>query len=121
MLDGNWNILAVEYAGETMPGRTGSVRFGGAAFALQLEDQPPEMGQAELNSLGSPAALDLVWREDGGKITRRIRAIVRVRGRLMQLCYFPDDGPDRPADFESRATADRPPAVLIRCRREDPV
>lgn len=117
MIDGDWQILAVDYAGESMPGRNGRLQIIGARFALQMGGTPREVGAVELDAAASPATLDLVWRDGSGEISRRVRAIVRVRGQLMQFCYFPDESGARPPGFESRASEATPPAILVRCRR----
>lgn len=118
MLEGDWQILVVDYAGEPMPGRTGKLRITGSRFALQIGGAPREVGQVEWDASGQPAKFDLVWREPGGGEARRIRAIVRVRGQLMQFCYYPETGLARPVEFASTATETSPPAILVRCRRE---
>jgi uncharacterized protein (TIGR03067 family) len=114
MIDGEWRILAVEYAGEALPGRNGSLQIIGPRFALQLGGTPREVGGVELEVSATPATLDLVWREPGGGEARRLRAIVRVRGELMQFCYYPEAAGERPVAFDSNGT---PPAILVRCRR----
>ena len=116
MLDGEWQILAVEYGGEIMPGRTGLLQVIEGRFAIQIGGTPREVGSVEFDAAVSPARLDLVWRDSSGE-TRCMRAIARLRGQLLQFCYFPDNTDARPAQFESAATATRPPAILIRCRR----
>jgi uncharacterized protein (TIGR03067 family) len=115
MIEGEWSIVAVDYAGEALPGRLGSLRIVGTRFALQIGGAPREVGAVEHDAATSPATLDLVWREAGGGESRRLRAIVRVRGELMQFCYYPEAAGARPAVFESRGS---PPAILVRCRRE---
>lgn len=115
MIDGEWRILTVDYAGEALPGRNGSLQIIGARFALQLGGAPREVGGVELDASATPPTLDLVWREAGGE-ARRLRAIVRVRGDLMQFCYYPEAAGERPAAFDSNGT---PPAILVRCRRMD--
>jgi uncharacterized protein (TIGR03067 family) len=117
MLEGEWQILAVEYAGEAMPGRTGRLQIIDGRFAIQIGGAPREVGGVELDATTTPARLDLVWRDSGGDEARRLRAIARVRGQLLQLCYFPDAADTRPGQFDSAATESTPPAVLIRCRR----
>ncbi len=117
MLEGEWTILAVDYAGEAMPGRNGRLQIIGACFALQIGGTPREVGAVEWDETAAPATLDLVWRDGTGGEARRLRAIVRVRGRLMQFCYFPETTEARPSAFESRAGAGTPPAILVRCRR----
>ena len=118
MIEGEWTIIAVEYAGEAMPGRTGRLEIAAGRFAMQIGGAPREVGGVEYASDDEPARLDLVWREAGGE-TRRLAAIVRVRGKLMQFCYFPEAGGGRPTIFESRATEATPPAILVRCRRRE--
>jgi uncharacterized protein (TIGR03067 family) len=115
MIEGDWRILAVDYAGESMPGRQGLLQILGPRFALQLGGAPREVGAVEHDAEARPATLDLIWREPGGGESRRLRAIVRVRGDLMQFCYYPETGPLRPGAFDSRGS---PPAILVRCRRE---
>lgn len=116
MLEGDWNIIAVEYGGEALPGRTGRLEIVGARFALQLGGAPREVGRVEYLAGDGPAAgtLDLVWREHGERETRRLRAIVRTRGELMQFCYYPDATVARPGMFRSDGA---PPAILVRCKR----
>lgn len=118
MIEGEWTIIAVEYAGEAMPGRTGRLEIFEKRFSLQIGGTPREVGAVEYAAEAEPARVDLVWREAGGE-TRRIAAIVRVKGQLMQLCYFPEAGGGRPATFESRAVGAAPPAILVRCRRRE--
>ena len=117
MLEGEWHILAVDYGNEDLPGRTGRLQIVGTRFALQIGGSPREVGGVELDATAVPATLDLIWREPGGGEARRIRAIVRVRGELMQFCYFPESTGPRPAEFTPRSD---PPAILIRCRRHHP-
>lgn len=114
MIEGEWHILAVDYGGEALPGRDGRLQIIGPRFSLQIGGAPREVGAVEQDAAATPATLDLVWREPGGGESRRLRAIVRVRGDLMQLCYYPEAGGDRPAAFDSNGT---PPAILVRCRR----
>lgn len=118
MLEGEWQILSVEYGGETIPGRVGTLEITGARFVLRLQGLPSESGRLHLNDRSSPASLDLMWTDRAGAAPgRSLNAIVRVRGGLMQLCYVPEAGAARPGEFASRATPLSPPAVLIRCRR----
>lgn len=117
MLEGEWQILSVEYGGEVMPGRTGVLQVIGKRFAIQIGGTPREVGSVEWAVRGLAIDLDLVWRDSAGGETRRLRAIARTRGQLMQFCYYPETTPDRPDRFESRASESRPPAILVRCRR----
>ncbi len=119
MIEGEWLILGVDYAGEAMPGRTGKLQIIGPRFALQIGGTPREVGGVEFDAQASPATLDLIWRDPGGGEAKRLRAIVRVRGTLMQFCYFPANDVGRPPAFESRATATTPPAILVRCRQAE--
>jgi uncharacterized protein (TIGR03067 family) len=114
MIEGEWRILTVDYAGEALPGRNGRLQIIGARFSLQIGGAPREVGGVEQDAAASPATLDLIWREPGGGESRRLRAIVRVRGDLMQFCYYPEAAGARPAAFDSNGT---PPAILVRCRR----
>ena len=120
MFEGEWQILAVEYGGEAMPGPTGRLQIVGKCFAIQVAGTPREVGGVELDVTASPAKLDLVWRDSKGEEARRLRAIVRIRGQLMQFCYFPDLTGSRPNQFDSRASENKPPAILVRCRRNGP-
>jgi uncharacterized protein (TIGR03067 family) len=115
MIQGEWRILAVDYGGDALPGRHGRLQIIGTRFSLQIGGTPREVGAVEQNSEVTPATLDLIWREPGGGESRRLRAIVRVRGDLMQFCYYPEAVGQRPAAFDSNGT---PPAILVRCRRE---
>lgn len=115
MIEGEWRILAVDYAGEALPDRHGRLQIIGARFSLQIGGAPREVGGVEHDAAASPATLDLVWREAGDGESRRVRAIVRVRGDLMQFCYYPEAAGERPVAFNSNGT---PPAILVRCRRE---
>ncbi len=117
MLEGEWQILAVEYGGETIPGRVGTLEITGTRFELRLQGLPAENGRLTLDDRAAPASLDLMWTDRAGAPGRSLRAIVRVRGGVMQLCYVPEAGAARPSEFASRATPLSPPAVLIRCRR----
>lgn len=117
MLEGEWHILAVDYGNEDLPNRTGRLQIIGERFALQIGGAPREVGRIELDAAAQPATLDLVWREPDGGEARRLRAIIRVRGELMQFCYYPESTGSRPTDFNSRTS---PPAILIRCRRLHP-
>jgi uncharacterized protein (TIGR03067 family) len=114
MIEGEWSILAINYGGETLPGRNGRLQIIGERFSLQIGGAPREVGRVEHDALANPATLDLVWREAGGAESRRLRAIVRVRGELLQFCYYPEAIGQRPAAFEADGT---PPAILVRCRR----
>jgi uncharacterized protein (TIGR03067 family) len=116
MIEGEWTILGVDYAGEPLPGRTGKLQIIGPRFALQIGGTPREVGGVEIDAQAAPATLDLIWRDSGGGEAKRLRAVVRVRGTLMQFCYFPEADAGRPAVFDSRASATTPPAILVRCR-----
>lgn len=120
MIEGEWRILAVDYGGEAVPARTGSLQILGPRFALQVGGTPRQVGAVEHDPAAEPATLDLVWRDSAGGETRRLRAIVRRRGELLQFCYFPTETPGRPTAFESRAVGAAPPAVLVRCRLATP-
>lgn len=117
MIEGDWQILAVDYAGEPMPDRTGRLQIIGPRFAIQIGGTPREVGRVEFDAQAAPATLDLIWRDASGGETRRLRAIVRVRGQLLQFCYFPETGNARPTRFDSRADATTPPAILVRCKQ----
>jgi uncharacterized protein (TIGR03067 family) len=121
MIEGEWRILAVDFGGETVPARTGSLQILGSRFSLQVSGAPREVGSIEHNFAASPAALDLVWHHPDGREIRRLRAILRRRGDLLQLCYFPNENTGRPSLFESRATDATPPAILVRCRLASPL
>lgn len=117
MIEGEWTIVAVEYGGDALPARGGGrLQILGSRFSLQMGGAPREVGAVEQDAAATPATLDLVWRDGAGRENRRLRAIVRVRGELLQLCYYPDEGAARPSRFESRAVEGAPPAVLVRCR-----
>ncbi len=118
MIEGDWQIIAVEYGGEALPGRTGRLEIVGERFALQLGGTPREVGRVEFlpSTSPAPATLDLVWREAGNRETRRLRAIVRQRGEVMQFCYYPDASMARPEVFRSDGPT---PAILVRCKRQD--
>jgi hypothetical protein len=125
MLDGDWQILAIDYGHEALPGEGGLLQIIGSRFSLQLGGAPRTVGGVEYRAASdtaegataAPATLDLSWSDTLGAPARRIRAIVRVRGDLMQFCYYPEEGPARPGAFEARASAAHPPAILVRCRR----
>ncbi len=118
MIEGDWTIIAVEYGGEALPGRTGRLEIVGERFALQLAGTPREVGRVEYTAGVATASetdtLDLVWREAGNREIRRLRAIVRRRGELMQFCYYPDAAAGRPGAFRSDGAI---PAILVRCKR----
>lgn len=116
MIEGEWRILAVDYGGESVPARTGSLQILGSRFALQVGGAPREVGAVEHDPAAEPATLDLIWRQPDGGEARRLRAIVRRRGEVLQLCYFPTESVGRPSLFASRAAGDAPPAILVRCR-----
>jgi uncharacterized protein (TIGR03067 family) len=117
MLEGDWHIQSVDYGGEALPERHGQLQILAGRFSLQISGTPRQVGAVELDPAAHPApALDLIWHEAGTE-TRRLRAIVRVRGELMQFCYYPDAALPRPAAFASTGT---PPAILVRCRRVEP-
>jgi uncharacterized protein (TIGR03067 family) len=117
MLDGDWHIQSVDYGGEPMPGRHGQLQILAGRFSLQIAGTPRQVGAVELDIAAQPApTLDLIWHESGAE-SRRLRAIVRVRGELMQFCYYPDIASPRPSVFSSEGT---PPAILVRCRRREP-
>lgn len=119
MIDGEWSILGVDYGGDPLPGRTGRLQIIGSRFALQIGGTPREVGGVEFDAQATPATLDLIWREPGGGESKRLRAIVRTRGTLMQFCYFPEAGASRPSVFDSNPTESSPPAILVRCRLVD--
>ena len=119
MIEGEWTILTVEYAGEALPGRSGRLHIIGPRFSLQIGGAPREVGAVEFDSAPAPARLDLVWRDSSGRESRRLRAIVRARGSLLQFCYFPEEAAAAPADFESRGREGRAHAILVRCKRVD--
>ena len=117
MLEGEWLIQSVDYGGEALPDRHGQLQILAGRFSLQIAGTPRQVGAVELSPDATPApALDLIWHESGEE-TRRLRAIVRVRGELMQFCYYPDAALPRPGEFSSNGT---PPAILVRCRRVVP-
>ncbi len=120
MIEGEWRILAVDFGGETVPARTGLLQILGSRFSLQVSGTPREVGQVEHDPTATPATLDLVWHHPDGSEARRLRAILRRRGELLQLCYFPNENTGRPSLFESRATDTTPPAILVRCRLAPP-
>lgn len=118
VIEGEWHIQSVDYGGEAMPGRHGRLQILAGRFSLQIAGTPRQVGAVELDSNAQPAStLDLIWHESGAE-SRRLRAIVRVRGELMQFCYYPDATMPRPTVFSSEGS---PPAILVRCRRQDPV
>lgn len=120
MIEGEWRILAVEFGGETVPARTGFLQILGSRFSLQVSGTPREVGSIEHELSTQPATLDLVWHHPDGSEARRLRAILRRRGDLLQLCYYPSENTGRPSLFESRATESSPPAILVRCRLTPP-
>jgi uncharacterized protein (TIGR03067 family) len=114
MLEGEWRILSVDYGPENVPARHGVLQIIGPRFSLQLGGTPREVGAVEHDAAAEPATLDLIWRDAAEGETRRLRAIVRVRGELMQFCYYPETSGARPPAFSARG---EPPAILVRCRR----
>ncbi len=118
-LDGEWQILGVDFAGEPLPDRTGRLQIIAPRFAIQIGGTPREVGGVEYVSTQEPACLDLIWRDSSGGEVRRIRAIVRRRGTLMQFCYYPEGGAARPPGFDTLPTPTSPPAILVRCRLKE--
>lgn len=114
MFDGEWVSLSGRLGSESIPLPTTRLVIAGDRYSVQAEGGRHE-GRLDWGRPGEPQAVDLIGTA-GEFAGKTLRAIVRVRGDRLQLCYAVDGGV-RPTAFEVASGA---AVVTVRYRRTAP-
>jgi len=112
MLDGVWIAQAAEFSGESLPVPESRWVIAGTRYVVESAAGRDE-GDLLVDAEATPLAVDLVGRS-GPNGDKTIRAIFRLRGDLMQLCYDVGGDNRRPSTFAASRGSMR---VLVRYRR----
>lgn len=112
MLNGTWIPQTAEFSGQAIPLPPTRWVISGERYVVEAEAGQDE-GVLLVDTETSPHAVDIVGRA-GPNAGKTLRAIFRVRGDLLQLCYEVGDKPARPDAF---VTAPGSLALTVRYRR----
>lgn len=112
MLDGIWIPHGAEFSGEALPAPASRWVITGTRYVVESEAGRDE-GELRFDAAASPASVDLVG-TSGPHGSKTIRAIFRVRGDLLQLCYDVGGDDRRPVTF---ATGKGSMQLMVRYRR----
>jgi uncharacterized protein (TIGR03067 family) len=112
MLNGIWMPLAAEFSGQAIPLPPARWIIAGERYVVEAEAGRDE-GILVVDTSALPPAVDIVGHA-GPNAGKTLRAIFRVRGDLLQLCYEVGDAPARPTAFVS---AEGSMALTVRYRR----
>jgi uncharacterized protein (TIGR03067 family) len=112
MLNGTWIPQAAEFSGQAIPLPPARWVIAGERYVVESEGGRDE-GLLVVDTKVTPHAVDLVG-QAGPNAGQTLRAIFRVRGDLLQLCYEVGESPTRPAAFVS---VEGSMALTVRYRR----
>lgn len=112
MLDGIWIPQTADFSGRAIPLPPARWTIVGERYVVEGEGGRDE-GRLVIDTSVTPHAVDLVG-QAGPNAGQTLRAIFRVRGDLLQLCYEVGEAPLRPAAFVS---AEGSMALTVRYRR----
>ncbi len=112
MLNGTWVPLAAEFSGQSIPLPPTRWIIDGERYVVEAE-AGQDAGSLVIDATATPATVDLIGRT-GPNAGKTLRAIFRLRGDLLQLCYEVGDTPVRPTAF---VTARGSMALTVRYRR----
>ncbi len=112
MLDGTWTPQGGEFSGESLPMPDTRWVITGTRYVIESENGRDE-GELIFDATATPLAVDLVG-TSGPNGNKTIKAIYRVRGELLQLCYDVSGDNRRPAAF---TTSKGSMQLMVRYRR----
>lgn len=112
MLNGTWVPQTAEFSGQSIPLPPTRWVIDGERYVVEAEHGRDE-GVLVVDAEATPAAVDIVGQR-GPNAGRTLRAIYRMRGDLLQVCYEVGDAPARPTAF---LTAPGSMALTVRYRR----
>lgn len=112
MLDGTWIPQGAEFCGEALPMPDTRWVITGNRYVIEEEEGRDE-GELMIELEVTPHTLDLVGKT-GPNAGKTIRAIFRIRGDLLQLCYDVSGQARRPQAF---GTARDSMQLMVRYRR----
>jgi uncharacterized protein (TIGR03067 family) len=113
MLDGIWIPHGAEFSGEALPTPESRWIVTGTRYVVESEAGRDE-GELRIDAAASPASVDLVG-TSGPHGNKTIRAIFRLRGDLLQLCYDVSGDDRRPVTF---TTSKGSMQLMVRYRRD---
>lgn len=113
MFDGEWIPQVARFGGAEIEVPPGVMRLAGGRYVIEREAGPKDEGRWEARPEAGAEAFDVVG-ETGAAAGTVLRALIRRRGDLLQLCYYAEPGAERPTGFASEAGT---LAVLVRYRR----
>lgn len=113
MLDGIWIPTGAEFSGQNIPLPESRWEITGSRYVVDSTESGRDEGDLRIDAAASPATIDLVGTV-GPNARQTIRAIYRIRGDLLQLCYHVDGREDRPTAFSAEIGA---MTLLVRYRR----
>ncbi|MDR1281866.1 MAG: hypothetical protein LBK99_13735 [Opitutaceae bacterium] len=115
MIDGIWEPRGAEFGGQAVPPPGLLMTIEADRYTITREGGERDAGRIEISGDSSAGwhEIDIVC-EQGIGAGRRLRAIMRRRGNLLQLCYHAEENGERPQAFVSRRGS---LAVLVRYRR----
>ena len=112
MLDGTWHSAGARLGDQVIEQPTTRLVIAGAAYVVESPLGRDE-GRLELRAEAEPWGLDLIG-TSGPNAGQVLRAIVRVRGTLLQLAYDAGWSGWRPRDFSGQGGTS---IVAVRYRR----
>lgn len=112
MLDGTWTPQSAEFSGEPLPLPDTRWVITGTRYVVESGNSRDE-GELIFDVMATPLALDLVGLS-GPNGNKTIKAIYRIRGDVLQLCYDVSGNDRRPVEFK---TGKGSMQLMVRYRR----
>lgn len=112
MLNGTWVPQSAEFSGQAIPLPPTRWVIDGERYVMEAEEGRDE-GRLVVDTLAWPHAVDVVGQQ-GPNAGKTLRAIFRVRGDLLQICYDVGESAARPSVF---VTVRGSMALTVRYRR----
>ncbi len=113
MLNGIWVPQGAEFSGESIPMPPTRFIITGDRYRVESEGGDDE-GVLVIDTEVTPHAVDITGMT-GPNAGKTLRAIFRMRGDLLQLCYEVSEVPRRPGGFSTTRGSLQ---ILVRYRRE---
>jgi len=113
VFDGAWETVSGKLGTDTIPLPKSRFVIEGEGYTVKTPDGLDE-GRIEWGPEAELCQMDMIG-TGGTHLGAKIRALVRVRGKVMQLCYAVD-GTARPRDFNPGPGS---AVVTVRYRRID--
>jgi uncharacterized protein (TIGR03067 family) len=101
LLQGTWNVVAIEAGGQKAPdGTVKDRRFLFKGDKVSLSGMPEDLHPLRLDATAEPKAMDLGSNVEG----EFSKAIYELKGDTLKVCFSQSTKLDRPKDFKTAGT-----------------